>query len=116
MMQVLVKIVGLLSIQSIVNGFKFSTPKISTLMSMSKISKSELKMSDTFADVSIINSDADPKYALLSDVKSYSRTQMNEYVLQLEKINPTFNPATDDGLNGAWEIVSTGNLDFLKIL
>ena len=37
---------------------------------------------------------ADPKQSLLSDVCAYSRTQMNEYVLALEKINPTFEPAT----------------------
>ena len=64
-------------------------------------------MSDSYSDVSIVQSD-DPKSALLSGVKSYSRAQMNEYVLQLEKVNPTFNPATSEVLNGAWEIVTTG--------
>ena len=64
-------------------------------------------MSDSYSDVSIVQSD-DPKAALLSGVKSYSRAQMNEYVLQLEKVNPTFNPATSEVLNGAWEIVTTG--------
>jgi hypothetical protein len=66
-------------------------------------------MSDTsYADVSIVPSEMDPKTALLSGVKSYTRAQLGEYVLQLEKVNPTFNPATSEVLNGAWEIVTTG--------
>jgi hypothetical protein len=38
----------------------------------------------------------------------YPSIQMNEYVLALEKINPTFEPATAALLNGVWEIVATG--------
>lgn len=71
--------------------------------------RAALKMSDTtYADVSIVPSEMDPKTALLSGVKSYTRAQLGEYVLQLEKVNPTFNPATSEVLNGAWEIVTTG--------
>ena len=86
---------------SVVHGFSLSRPNArSTVLTRTR-------MSDSYTDVSIVQSD-DPKSALLSGVKSYSRAQMNEYVLQLEKVNPTFNPATSEVLNGAWEIVTTG--------
>ena len=86
---------------SVVHGFSLSrTNARSTVLTRTR-------MSDSYSDVSIVQSD-DPKAALLSGVKSYSRAQMNEYVLQLEKVNPTFNPATSEVLNGAWEIVTTG--------
>ena len=86
---------------TVVHGFSLSrTSPRSTVLTRTW-------MSDSYSDVSIVQSD-DPKSALLSGVKSYSRAQMNEYVLQLEKVNPTFNPATSEVLNGAWEIVTTG--------
>ena len=86
---------------SVVHGFSFSRTNVrSTVLTRTR-------MSDLYSDVSIVQSD-DPKSALLSGVKSYSRAQMNEYVLQWEKVNPTFNPATSEVLNGAWEIVTTG--------
>ena len=66
---------------------------------------SSLRMAD---DYTVMQAEADPKTSLLADVCAYSRTQMNEYVLALEKINPTFEPATAALLNGVWEIVATG--------
>ena len=68
-------------------------------------SSSSLKMSDSYT---VVQAGADPKASLLADVCSYSRTQMNEYVLALEKINPTAEPASAALLNGVWEIVATG--------
>ena len=94
--------VACLVASSIVEGF--SLPAVAR----SNARLARIAMSDTYADVSIVQSEMDPKTALLSGVKSYSRAQMNEYVLQLEKVNPTFNPATSEVLNGAWEIVTTG--------
>lgn len=68
-------------------------------------SSSSLRMSDSYT---VVQAGADPKASLLADVCSYSRTQMNEYVLALEKINPTAEPASAALLNGVWEIVATG--------
>ena len=44
----------------------------------------------------------------MKNVDSYSRTQLNEYVLALEKVNPTSDPAKAALLNGVWEIVASG--------
>lgn len=68
-------------------------------------SSSSLRMAESYT---VVQAGADPKASLLADVCSYSRTQMNEYVLALEKINPTAEPASAPLLNGVWEIVATG--------
>ena len=66
---------------------------------------SSMRMSE---DYTVMQAGTDPKASLLGDVCSYSRTQMNEYVLALEKVNPTSEPANAALLNGVWEIVATG--------
>ena len=98
----LVIFIAVCLVSSVVEGF--SLPAVARFNARS----ARIAMSDVYSDVSIVQSEMDPKTALLSGVKSYSRAEMNEYVLQLEKVNPTFNPATSDVLNGAWEIVTTG--------
>lgn len=68
-----------------------------------KSSISVLRMSE---DYTVVHAEA--KASLLSDICAFSRTQMNEYVLALEKVNPTQEPARAALLNGVWEIVATG--------
>eukprot|EP00596_Hydrurales_sp_CCMP1899_P005977 CAMPEP_0119034586 /NCGR_PEP_ID=MMETSP1177-20130426/1576_1 /TAXON_ID=2985 /ORGANISM="Ochromonas sp, Strain CCMP1899" /LENGTH=208 /DNA_ID=CAMNT_0006992111 /DNA_START=149 /DNA_END=775 /DNA_ORIENTATION=+ len=67
-----------------------------------------MKLRMAAGEYTVMQAEADAKSSLLSDIGSYSRLQMNEYVLALEKINPTFEPATAALLNGVWEIVATG--------
>jgi len=50
------------------------------------------------------------KDLVLTEKSSLSRSELNEYVLQLEKLNPTEDPALSPLLNGVWEVVSSGNL------
>jgi hypothetical protein len=52
--------------------------------------------------------DSPPKMFLLGDSKSLSRGEVNEYVLALEKVNPTSDPTYSSLLNGVWEVISTG--------
>lgn len=66
---------------------------------------SSMRMSDSYTVMPAV---ADPKESLMKNVDSYSRTQLNEYVLALEKINPTSDPAKAALLNGVWEIVASG--------
>jgi len=49
------------------------------------------------------------KDILLSDGGSgLSKAELNEYILKLEKLNPTEDPALSPLLNGVWEVVSSG--------
>jgi len=48
------------------------------------------------------------KNLLLDTTSSLTRTEINEYVLALEKINPTSDAAYSRLLNGVWEVKSTG--------
>jgi len=43
-----------------------------------------------------------------SDSSSFSRIEINEYVLQLEKSSPIDNPAYSEALNGVWELLCAG--------
>jgi hypothetical protein len=52
--------------------------------------------------------DSPPKMFLLGNSKSLSRGEVNEYVLALEKVNPTSDPTYSSLLNGVWEVISTG--------
>ena len=70
------------------------------------VSRSSLSILRMAEDYAVVHADA--KSSLLSDISAYSRTQMNEYVLALEKVNPTQEPAKAALLNGVWEIVATG--------
>lgn len=49
-----------------------------------------------------------PKEFLLDGSAALSRAEINEYVLALEKLNPTQDPASSRLLNGVWEVKSTG--------
>lgn len=49
----------------------------------------------------------DPKATILND-SDLSRTDINEIILKLEKINPTSEPAKSNLLNGVWELVVSG--------
>lgn len=49
-----------------------------------------------------------PKEFLLDGSSALSRAEINEYVLALEKVNPTPEPASSRLLNGVWEVKSTG--------
>ena len=49
-----------------------------------------------------------PKEFLLDGSARLTRSEINEYVLALEKLNPTPEPATSRFLNGVWEVKSTG--------
>jgi hypothetical protein len=51
----------------------------------------------------------DPKEVLLSKSLPYSNAEINEFILELERINPTFQPANSDLLNGIWERVNFNN-------
>ena len=70
------------------------------------VSRSSISVLRMAEDYTVVHADA--KSSLLSDISAYSRTQMNEYVLALEKVNPTQEPAKAALLNGVWEIVATG--------
>jgi hypothetical protein len=59
---------------------------------------------------SIISPISIPKSILLSKTGK-SRIEINELVLQLEKINPTKSPAQSPLVNGVWELVVTGVSD-----
>jgi len=48
------------------------------------------------------------KDLVLTEKKSLSRSELNEYILQLEKLNPTEDPALSPLLNGVWEVISSG--------
>ena len=73
--------------------------------------KSEIKASDAPSDTSYdaaLSNVKSPKSALMGD-SSLSRSELNELILELEKKNPTSNPANSDKLNGLWELTtSTG--------
>ena len=60
------------------------------------------------AEFDAIMMESPPKSFLLGDSKSLSRSEVNEYVLALEKMNPTEDPAYSSLLNGVWEVISTG--------
>mmetsp|Transcript_3794 Transcript_3794/g.3942 ORF Transcript_3794/g.3942 Transcript_3794/m.3942 type:complete len:228 (+) Transcript_3794:86-769(+) len=51
----------------------------------------------------------DPKEVLLSKSLPYSNAEINEFILELERINPTFQPAHSELLNGIWERVYFNN-------
>jgi hypothetical protein len=53
-----------------------------------------------------LNSMDDPKEVLLSKSSPYSNVEINEFILELERINPTFQPANSDLINGVWERVN----------
>eukprot|EP01040_Poterioochromonas_malhamensis_P005289 gene5289-5672_t len=48
------------------------------------------------------------KDLLISDCKGLTRGEINEFVLQLEKQNPTSDPAYSPLVNGVWEVLTTG--------
>lgn len=48
------------------------------------------------------------KEFLLDGTSALTRSEINEYVLSLEKMNPTAEPAYSKLLNGVWEVKSTG--------
>jgi len=48
------------------------------------------------------------KDLLLDTTSMLTRGEINEYVLALERINPTSDPAYSKLLNGVWEVKSTG--------
>lgn len=48
------------------------------------------------------------KDLVLTEKNSLSRSELNEYILQLEKLNPTEDPALSPLLNGVWEVISSG--------
>lgn len=50
------------------------------------------------------------KDLVLTEKNSLSRSELNEYILQLEKLNPTEDPALSPLLNGVWEVISSGKL------
>merc|ERR1712146_234546 len=83
-------------------GMKWSHP-----MSDSDDAPSDMD-SSMEAEFDAITLESPPKSFLLKDAKSLSRFEMNEYVLALEKVNPTEDPAYSKLLNGVWEVVSTG--------
>jgi hypothetical protein len=51
----------------------------------------------------------DPKEVLLSKSLPYSNAEINEFILELERINPTFQPAHSELLNGIWGRVYFNN-------
>ena len=53
------------------------------------------------------------KDLVLTEKNSLSRSELNEYILQLEKLNPTEDPALSPLLNGVWEVISSGKLSYL---
>lgn len=64
--------------------------------------------SSSEAEFDALMMESPPKSFLLGDSKSLSRSEVNEYVLALEKMNPTEDPAYSSLLNGVWEVISTG--------
>merc|ERR1712146_337654 len=68
-------------------GVKWSHP-----MSDSDDAPSDMD-SSMEAEFDAITLESPPKSFLLKDAKSLSRIEMNEYVLALEKVNPTEHPA-----------------------
>lgn len=60
------------------------------------------------AEYEAIEFESPPKAFLLGDSSTMTRSEVNEYVLALEKINPTEDPAYSSLLNGVWEVVSCG--------
>lgn len=60
---------------------------------------------------SIVNPSKLPKLMLMNGTISKSRFEINELVLQLEKVNPTSEPAESELLNGVWELIVTGVSD-----
>ena len=74
---------------------------------------SDIESSGTETVVSSIASSASGlgspiKDFLLDGTSALSRAEINEYVLSLEKENPTKEPASSKLLNGVWEVKSTG--------
>lgn len=61
--------------------------------------------SDTIETVGVVLDT--PKGILLGDSKC-SRSEINEFVLKLEKENPTSDPASSPLMNGVWELVVSG--------
>jgi len=62
--------------------------------------------SDTsYEAVSLINFKS-PKSALMGD-SSLSRSELNELIVELEKKNPTADPARSEKLNGNWELTTS---------
>ena len=60
---------------------------------------------------SLVNPSKLPKQTILNGTLSKSRFEINELVLQLEKVNPTSDPAESDLINGVWELIVTGVSD-----
>ena len=54
------------------------------------------------------------KDLVLTEKNSLSRSELNEYILQLERLNPTEDPALSPLLNGVWEVVASGELQKYK--
>lgn len=61
--------------------------------------------SDTSYDAALTTLKS-PKSALLGD-STLSRFELNELVLELEKKNPTADPAKSELLNGIWELTTS---------
>ena len=55
------------------------------------------------------------KDLVLTEKNSLSRSELNEYILQLEKLNPTEDPALSPLLNGVWEVISSGKLSYFPM-
>ncbi len=60
------------------------------------------------AEYDAIEFESPPKAFLLGDSSTMTRSEVNEYVLALEKMNPTEDPAYSSLLNGVWEVVASG--------
>jgi len=69
---------------------------------------SDVEQLDPVQTYDAIFSESPPKAFLLGDCKRLSRSEVNEYVLALEKANPVADPAYSNLLNGVWEVISTG--------
>lgn len=61
---------------------------------------SDTTIDDPMTFDSVMMSDGPGKAFLLGDCTSLSRLELNEYVLALEKLNPTDEPAYSSKLNG----------------
>ena len=85
-------------------------PKSATLLRIksktTKIMANEDAPSDTSYEAVSLTNFKSPKSALMGD-SSLSRSELNELILELEKKNPTADPARSEKLNGNWELTTS---------
>ena len=102
-------IVNIVSLFVLVEGFLLALSNASTL----KKHPAKLTKLKSLFKIKPITFPPNPIKKSLMNINrvTKSRSDVNEFVLELEKMNPTPNPAQSPLINGVWEIVYTGVSD-----